>query len=97
MATTERTLCSVAVEEIISRAGWGQTRLNGVDRDDSFNQQVGPDLLIGGIRPAERGVLQRSAEQPDFQLPPASQSSSENSDVIDEAFADVLLPELLEL
>ena len=27
MATTERTLCSVAVEEIISRAGWGQTGL----------------------------------------------------------------------
>ena len=77
--------------------GLGADRLNGVDRDDSFNQQVGPDLLIGGIRPAERGVLQRSAEQPDFQLPPASQSSSENSDVIDEAFADVLLPELLEL
>ena len=34
--------------------GLGVDRLNGVIRDDSFNQQVGRDTLIGGIRPSER-------------------------------------------
>ena len=77
--------------------GLGADRLNGIDRDDTFSQVVGRDTLIGGNRPAGRGFLERPVEEPTSQLPPVSQSFAERSEEIDDAFADPLLPELLEL
>jgi Ca2+-binding RTX toxin-like protein len=81
--------------------GLGVDNLNGVDRDDNFNDQIGRDTLIGGIRPAARPAPvvvednpESEEEPPLFESPPAY---SEGTEEIDEAFGELLLPELLEL
>jgi hypothetical protein len=81
--------------------GLGADNLNGVDRGDSFNDQVGPDTVIGGLRPEARPAPVSADddpasvdETPHFLSPPAF---SESTEEIDDAFGGTLLPELLEL
>ena len=76
--------------------GLGDDTLDGIARDDTFSQ-LGQDTLFGGNRVSARSVQLRPAETPQFQLPPVAPSTSDGSDDIDDAFADPLLPQLLEL
>ena len=69
--------------------------LNGTTRDDAFSQQVGPDNLIGGIRPEARPApIAGKPETPQFRIP---QLEVKSGDEIDEAFLQSLLPALLDL
>jgi len=91
--------------------GLGADRLNGIERDDTFNQLVARDILIGGIRPSGRRTQVRPALEPGFQLlasnvkagptakveNPQFQSPPAFAEEIDEAFMEPLEPELLEL
>ncbi|MFT5327568.1 MAG: Ca2+-binding RTX toxin-like protein [Planctomycetaceae bacterium] len=78
--------------------GLGNDTLNGIFRDDAFNQQVGPDLEIGGQRPAPRPapVSATSKSEESAVLPTFKAPQVDNED-IDELFEGSLLPELLEL
>jgi Ca2+-binding RTX toxin-like protein len=80
--------------------GLGDDTLNGVSRDDNFDDQIGRDTLIGGDRPAARPapfkrlVVQSAGEEapPLFEVPPVYRKINEE---IDEAFQQLLLPDLI--
>lgn len=81
--------------------GLGTDRLNGSVYDDSFNQLVRRDTLIGGSRPAARLAAVNADEEPysetespQFQRPAVM---PEENDEIDGAFSGSLIPQLLEL
>ena len=93
--------------------GLGNDTLNGVFRNDAFNQQVGPDLLFGGQRPAPRPAPaipiepDPEPEPPQFLSPPVlidgealddlNSVEEQTAENIDVAFTGSLLPELLAL
>lgn len=78
--------------------GLGNDILNGDFRDDSFNQIVGRDTLIGGNRPEGRPGPVSPNREPEYEEKmPLFQSPPANTEEIDEAFGESILPELLEL
>ena len=81
----------------------GADNLNGLDVDDSFSQQVGPDMLIGGNPPAARPapLIAEVTPLPGTPLllpsPSVRKQTAETTGItsLDESFSSSLLTELL--